>query len=638
VTRSLQGKPGVEHLVSYIAMCGICGSTASAPGAAVAAMNAAMVHRGPDDGGLHIDDTLGIALGARRLSIIDIAGGHQPIANEDGSVWAVLNGEIYNHPGLQSQLRRRGHSLRTGTDTEVLVHLYEDHGDDLVHVLEGMYAFAVLDAPRGRLLVGRDRFGEKPMFYATHAGAFTFASELDALRAGTNMPLELDPAAVDEFFVLGYVTSPRSIARHVRQLPAGHLLTWTADAPEPEIRRYWSPPPASAVAKRASEPELVAETLRLLTASVRSRMLADVPYGVLLSGGVDSTLIAAIASQVADGRVKTFTVGYDTGAVSEAGAARATAAALGTEHRELILSEAELAHRAPRVLAALDQPIADPALVALHAITEFARGEVTVAIGGEGADELFGGYPRYRWLARAHALDGRVPVPVRRAAARALAPVVPARARRLVDVLEPQTSAERHLDWVTSGRRHARAEVYGAVLRDAVDHGAVARAVGEAVGNGSGASLPAALMALDQRSWLQDDVLAKADRAGMLVSLELRTPYLYRELAEFAARVPPRIHLAGGGKHLLRRALDRVAPHAPRRPKQAFRVPVADWLRGPLRATLEDQLSRSAVYAEGLLDRENVRQRVTRHIDGTRDESAILWPVLVLGLWLDGRR
>jgi asparagine synthase (glutamine-hydrolysing) len=602
-------------------------------------MNATMVHRGPDDGGLHVDEALGIALGARRLSIIDVPGGHQPICNEDGSVWAVLNGEIYNHPFLQADLRRRGHSLRTGTDTEVLVHLYEDDGDDLVHALEGMYAFAVLDAARGRLLIARDRFGEKPMFYATHGGAFTFASELDALLAGTNIALELDPVAVDEFFVLGYVTTPRSIARHTHQLPAAHLLTWAADAPKPRVRRYWSPPERfSVLPPSESEDALVAETVRVLTESVRSRLLADVPQGILLSGGLDSTLIAAIASANADSRVKTFTVGYDTRAVSEAGAAQATAMTLGTEHHEVILAEADLADRAPSLLAALDQPIADPALVALHAITEFARREVTVAVGGEGADELFGGYPRYRWLGRAHALDGRVPVAVRRTAARALSPVARARVRRLVDVLEPQSTAERHLDWVTSRRRHARAELYGPVLKDAVDGEAIPRSVAEAVENGPDASLPGRLMALDQSSWLQDDVLVKADRAGMLVSLELRTPYLHRELAELAARVPAKVHLAAGGKHLLRRALDHVAPHAPQRPKQAFRVPVADWLRGPLRATLENQLSRSALYSDELLDRERVRERVTRHVDGDRDESAVLWPVLVLGLWLDARR
>ena len=257
-----------------------------------------MVHRGPDDGGSHASEALGVALGARRLSIIDVVGGHQPISNEDGTVWAVLNGEIYNHPALQSLLRRRGHTVRTGTDTEVLVHLYEEYGDDLVHALEGMFAFAVLDERQGRLLVGRDRFGEKPLFYTMHDGHLTFASELDAVLAGADLALELDPAALDEYFVLGYVSTPRSIARYVRQLPAGHLLSWEARDRIPRLRRYWAPPETTEWPRAEAEEDLVAETLRLLEASVSGRMIADVPLGVLLSGGLDSTLLAAIAARV----------------------------------------------------------------------------------------------------------------------------------------------------------------------------------------------------------------------------------------------------------------------------------------------------------------------------------------------------
>ena len=601
-------------------------------------MNAAMVHRGPDDEGLHLDTQSGIAIGARRLSIIDLHGGHQPLSNEDGSVWAVLNGEIYNHPRLQDELRNRGHNLRSLTDTEVLVHLYEDHGDDLVDFLEGMFAFAVLDTRRRRLLVVRDRFGEKPLFYADRGGNLTFASELDALLAGSGMALDLDPAAVDEFFVLGYVQTPGCIARGVRQLPAAHLLTWSEDDPTPRTRCYWSLPAAPAQVGDVSEDELVAETVRLLELSVRGRMLSDVPLGVLLSGGLDSTLLAAIASRISEAPVKTFTVGYDSGTVSEAADARATAKILGTDHHELVLRESELADRVPGALAALDQPVADPAFVALHAIAELARRDVTVAVGGEGADELFGGYPRYRWLARARSLDGRVPPAARRMAARGLAPVLPDRARRLVDVLDPRPTAERHLDWVTGGRRLARDQLYGPALRDMVDPAAIARGVAAALGNGHRDGLPAALMALDRQSWLQDDVLPKADRAGMLVSLELRTPYLHRDLAEFAASIPTRVHLAGGGKRLLRRALDDVGPQLPRRPKRAFSVPLAQWLRGPLRPVLEEQLAQSSLYGEGLLDAGQVRKRLERHVSGTGDESAVLWPILGLGLWLDRRR
>jgi asparagine synthase (glutamine-hydrolysing) len=600
-------------------------------------MNAAMIRRGPDDEGSFMSERLGVAIGARRLSIIDIEGGHQPIGNEDGTIWAVLNGEIYNHPALQATLRRRGHTLRTGTDTEVLVHLYEEYGDALVHALEGMFAFAVVDERAGRLIVGRDRFGEKPLFYTVRDGALSFASELDALLAGSRLPLELDPAAVDEFFVLGYVRNPRSIARDVRQLPAGHLLLWEQDRTTPKVECYWSPPATAQWPSREDEDDLVAETLRLLEGSVRGRMLADVPLGVLLSGGLDSTLLAAIASRLSDQPVKTFTVGYDTGTESESDGARATARALGSEHRELVLSSDALAEQAPRVLRQIDQPIADPALIALHAVAEFARKEVTVAVGGEGADELFGGYPRYGWLSRAQALDGCAPVALRRAGARGVSAMTRGRGRRLADVLAPLSTSERHLDWVTGGRRHARASLYGPVLTDAVDLDGIERSVHEVIDVGGADALPAAMMRLDQTSWLQDDVLQKADRAGMLVSLELRTPYLNRELAEFAASVPPSVHTDGGGKRLLRCVLAQVAPELPVRRKRAFGVPLAQWLRGPLRPVLCELAEHSALYDEGFFDRDGVARRVARHLSDEADESATLWPLLALGVWFDAR-
>ena len=405
-------------------MCGICGHTADPEAAAVRAMNAAMVHRGPDDEGHNTDASCGVSLGARRLSVIDVEGGHQPLCNEDGTVWAALNGEIYNHPRLQELLRERGHTLRTGTDTEVLVHLYEEYGAELVHALEGMFAFAIWDTAKRTLIVARDRFGEKPLFYAPVGDGVAFSSELTSLAAGTDLGAELDPIAVHEYFVFGYVPGERSIVAGVRQLPPGHLFTWQPGGALAE-RRYWSPP-AAAVTSAESTPDLVSELGRLLSDSVRSRLVADVPLGVFLSGGVDSTLIAAIAARESSAPVKTFTVGYDVGDVDESENARQTAKEIGSEHHELILSVEEIAARVPEVLRMLDQPQADQSLPAFQAIAGFARESVTVAVGGEGADELFGGYPRYRWLARAEALHGRVPAALAGPAARLLEAGLPA--------------------------------------------------------------------------------------------------------------------------------------------------------------------------------------------------------------------
>jgi asparagine synthase (glutamine-hydrolysing) len=607
-------------------MCGICGSTNDPKGRDVARMNAAMVLRGPDDDGTHADDLSGI---------IDVEGGHQPVSNEDGTVWAALNGEVYNHPALREALRRRGHRFASGVDTEVLVHLYEDYGVAMVHALEGMYACAVWDAERQELLLVRDRFGEKPLFYAEDGGHLRFASELDPLLAGMDREPELDPSAVDAFFVFGYVPGPASIVRGVKQLPPGHLLRWKRRSRRVHVEPYWTPVTVPETSSCESFEELVAETGRLLERSVQSRLIADVPLGVFLSGGLDSTLIAALAARVSDKPIRTFTVGYDTGAVSEAAQARRTAQALGTEHHELVLTQKELLARVPALLAGMDQPLADQALVSLHAIAEHARRDVTVAIGGEGADELFGGYPRYRWLGRSEQL-GAVPARLRSGLALVASGAPHPRAARVADVLRPGQPLERHLDWVTLGRPALRPRLYGPALRGRVSPSGLAADLAGRLNGASGGPVIRQLMILDQLHWLPDDVLVKADRAGMRVSLEVRTPYLNRELAEFAATVSERVHVRNGGKSLLRALLTQVAPEAAhRRPKTAFRVPAAQWLRGPLAPLVDAQLAHGSAFAEGWFERDEVAALVSEHRAGTRDRSGAIWPLLAFGLWLD---
>lgn len=597
-----------------------------------------MAHRGPDDDGFMVDSDRGVALGCRRLSIIDVEGGRQPLSNEDGTVWAVLNGEIYNHPQLLRQLARNGHELATRSDTEVLVHLYEDYGEGLVHALEGMFAFAIWDSKRGRVLLARDRFGEKPLFYTTHGDELAFASELTALTAGLSKSPALDPGAIDSYFIHGYVPGPGSIMQGIRQLPPAHTLWWDRHGGAREPRRYWSPmQPATAVSEPL--PELVSELQRLLETSVRSRMIADVPLGVLLSGGVDSSLVATLAAAAAPGPVKVFTVGYDVGQVTEVAEAEATARAIGAEHHVLTLSESQVAGQVTDVLSRLDQPLADQALVPLHAISRFARQHVTVAVGGEGADELFGGYPRYRWLHRAARLGALVPEGAARGGAALLdALSVNGRGKRMADIVAPQSTLRRHLDWVTDRRAAVRSAVYGprlAPLADG-DHGLIRLA---SVLDANGAAEPGVgeMMLLDQRHWLPHDVLAKADRASMLASLEIRTPYLHRELAEFAASIPAHVHTQGRGKALLRGLLENMAPAANhRRSKVAFRAPTAEWLRGPLAPVLNDQLRNGAIFEEGWFSRSAISGLAREHREGA-DRSSVLWPVLALGIWLDAQ-
>lgn len=617
-------------------MCGICGRTDDPRARAVAAMNGAMTYRGPDDEGTHTDPAVGLSLGARRLSVIDVGGGHQPLTNEDGTIWAALNGEIYNHPRLRQMLSERGHRLATGTDTEVLVHLYEDYGEDLVHALEGMFALAIWDSGSGTLLLARDRFGEKPLFYSAAEGQLCFASELTALAAGAPIGDELDPIAVDRYFVHGYVTGERSILAGARQLEPGHLLRWRRDEAL-DVRPYWRPPVPVAASDEPVE-DLVGELRRLLEDSIRGRLIADVPLGVFLSGGVDSTLVAALAARQSSAPIKTFTVGYDVGEVSEAAQARATAEEIGSEHHELTLELGEVAAHVPAVLGALDQPLADQSLPAFHAIAEFARREVTVAVGGEGADELFGGYPRYRWLARSEAIGRRLPAPLGAVAARGLERALPSgRAARLADVVRPGEAMLRHLDWVAAERLATRASLYGPRLDAVASRSELAADL--ARGLPEVETVEGRFMLLDQLHWLPGDVLAKADRASMLVSLEVRTPYLDYALAEFAATISPEAHTRGGGKALLRRLLADLLPETSlRRPKTAFRVPVAAWLRGPLAATMRDQVRNGSACEEGWIDRAAASTLLDRHLGGESDQSEVLWPLLAFGLWLDRLR
>jgi len=638
----LFGEPQLDLACLDKAVCGICGTVGAPDDAAVRAMMAAMTHRGPDDDGVYFDADGGACLGVRRLSVIDVAGGRQPVSNEDGSVWAVLNGELYNHPALKENLRRKGHELASEADTAVLPHLYEEYGPDLVHALEGMFAVAIWDSRSRRLLVARDRFGEKPLFFSQREPRLSFASELFPLIESGLAGDELDARALDAYFVFGYVPRPRAMVSDVQQLPPGGLLEWTPARGTQLLHRYWWPVGSPSTTTDGVE-DLAEEVRVRLADSVRSRMIADVPLGVFLSGGLDSTLVAALAAESSSRPLKTFTVTYAAGNVGEHRSAQRAASALGTEHHELTLRDGDVERALPRAVAALDQPIADPAFFPLHAVSRFARDAVTVAVGGEGADELFGGYPRYRWLARAAALDVRIPDGVGAAAANLAARCLPeGRARRLVDVLEPKPALQRHLAWVTGGRLAVRGQLYGPRLRHLAGRDYYLSSLVDSFTAADDETLPGRLMALDIDHWLSNDVLQKADRAGMLCSLEIRTPYLHRDLAELARSVPAAIHMRNRGKPLLRAALRKtLVQHGiedngfTSRAKAAFRAPIAEWLRGPLYQVLREQLDRGALFQEGWFEPVTTQVLSREHAEGVRDWSAVLWPILLAGIWLD---
>jgi asparagine synthase (glutamine-hydrolysing) len=498
-----------------------------------------------------------------------------------------------------------------------------------------MFAFAIWDEVRGRLLLARDRFGEKPLFVHRHDRGLSFASEISALLDAYPRAPDLDLESMDMYMVLGYVPGPRTIIKGIEQLPPGQLLTWDAREDVVATKRYWAAR-RSALAGPESVAELTAETTRLLKRSVAATLVSDVPVGVFLSGGVDSTLVTAMVAEATPRVPQTFTVGYDVGEVSELAEARLVAERLGTEHHELVIDQADVARRVPAVLAELDQPLADPAVIPVHAVSELARRHVTVVIGGEGADELFGGYPRYRWLIRSTQLKRVLPERYAAVGARALSfPPFGTHAARLADVIAPQTTLERHLDWVTAHRRHARGGIYGPAMSDRAFSDVSLISLATHLDGFHGELGVDAFMQLDQRHWLPDDVLYKVDRAGMLNSVEIRAPYLARELAEFANSVRAATHLAGYGKKLLRNALNAYFPNErARRRKTAFRVPGAQWLRGPLYPILEDQLAWGTAVREGFIDGDSLRRTMSEHAGG-KDRTSILWPVMALGLWLD---
>jgi asparagine synthase (glutamine-hydrolysing) len=616
-------------------MCGIAGyvgweRSPEASDADLRRMCGAIVHRGPDDEGrLALP---GVALGMRRLSIIDVAGGHQPMANEDGTVHVVFNGEIYNHHELHERLARRGHRFRTHSDTETLVHLYEDHGAGLAEHLRGMFGFAVYDATRRRLVLARDRLGQKPLYYWERDGGLAFASEVRSLRELPGFRADIDPAAVAEYLRLGYVPDPLCIYRGVRKLPPGHVLVWERGGGPARIERYWTPVRAEVA---INEADAAAELRRLLSDAVRSHLESEVPLGAFLSGGVDSSAVVAEMARQLDRRVRTFSIGFDVDAFNEAPHAARVAAAIGTDHTELIVRP-DADALVEQVVLGFDEPFADSSALPTYLVAELARRHVTVALSGDGGDELFGGYTRYAELLGRRELPAwarRVLAP----AARALPHGAYGR-NRLLDL--SRALRQRYATTVASPL--ARAE--GGVGRDGLPGvGAPIDApIRDLFASAAGRDLLTQLTLVDLQSYLPGDILTKVDRMTMAVSLEARVPLLDHPLVEFAVALPSTLKLRDGtGKWIFREAIrDLVPPSVLEKPKQGFAVPLAQWFRGPLRYRLDSLTADDAPVLE-FAEHGVVSRLRAEHLSGRRDQSSTLWRVLVLDLWLrehDGSR
>ncbi|HEV7993312.1 MAG TPA: asparagine synthase (glutamine-hydrolyzing) [Gemmatimonadaceae bacterium] len=609
-------------------MCGIVGFAGmgrevSDGEATLRSMCAAIVHRGPnEEGRFHAAD---VALGMRRLSVMDVAMGKQPMGNEDGTVQLVFNGEIYNHRQLRRELVARGHRIATSSDTEVIVHLYEEFGDDLVNSLRGMFAFALWDTARSRLLIARDRVGIKPLYYWEHSGGVAFASELRSLLSVPGFPRRVDAAAVAQYLVFGYVPESTCIFEGVRKLPPGHRLVWESGRGV-HTERYWSAlrPERTDV----SEGEATEELRALLRESVELHLESDVPLGAFLSGGIDSSAVVAQMAQLVPGRVKTFSIGFEEASHNEAPHAAMVAREIGTEHTELIVRP-DADALVESVITGFDEPFGDSSALPTFLVSQMAREHVTVALSGDGGDELFGGYTRYAELLSRREL----PRLARRAIAR-VAEHLPQRTLGRNRILDLSRSRQgRYAATVAAPPGTREGGMLAAALAKQVPpmDALLAAAFSPVVGR----DLLAQMTAVDLATYLPGDILTKVDRMSMSVSLEARVPLLDHHIVEFAAGIPSRMKYRDGvGKWLLRQAITGLVPaRVLSHPKHGFGVPLARWFRDELRYRLE-ALQRPDARIGPYVDADAVARLIEEHRAGRRDHSHLLWRLLVLEVWL----
>jgi len=609
-------------------MCGIAGFAGWQLGneearRTVRTMCDAIVHRGPDDCGYFVAPE--VALGMRRLSIIDVAGGQQPIANEDGSIQVVFNGEIYNHHDLRRDLIARGHRFRTRSDTETIVHLYEETGADCVTRLRGMFAIALWDARTNRLVLARDRLGIKPLSYWLTGDGIAFCSELRSLVALSRFPRRLDERGIAAFLSLGYVPDPLAAFAGVAKLSPGHLLIWSA-ARGAETRRYWTPVvPETGVVDEAVTVERLRE---LLADAVGSHLESEVPLGAFLSGGLDSSTVVALMARGASIQPRTFSIGFDDVRFNEAPHARRVAEAIGTRHTDRVVRP-DADRWIEGIVGIFDEPFADSSALPTYVVSWLARRHVTVSLSGDGGDELFGGYTRYLDMLRRPDLPawGR---PLFRIVGRALPHLAPGRGR-LLDRARPRELAYAGtvalpLAAVDGGMAAARL-----VPRD----GEFGHLLTEAFVAAGTRDFVSQMMLVDVATYLPGDILTKVDRASMAVSLEARVPLLDHALVEFALGLPAALKIRdGAGKHVFRRAIRGLVPsEVLEHPKLGFAVPLGPWFRGPLRHRI-DQLATADGGLYDFLDRTAVRRLAREHLLRRRDHSAALWRALVLQLWL----
>lgn len=633
-------------------MCGIAGFVALKPveggGSILQRMTNIIRHRGPDDSG-HYSDANRAFLGHRRLSIIDLSGGHQPMSNEDGTAWIVYNGEVFNHASLRPALEQAGHTYSSHCDTETILHAYEEHGERCVESFRGMFAFAIWDSRRQTLFCARDRLGIKPLYYYWDGTLFAFASEIKALLEHPGIPARLDSAQLPEYLAFGYTSGEQTMFEGIRKLMPGHTLTLEtrAERPEPRPRSYWDVPAPERGGEKRSEREWIEETRQRLEDSVRTRLMSDVPLGMFLSGGVDSAAIAALMRRLTTGPVKTFAVGYQERQYSELSYAAEAARLIGTEHHEVILSQDEFFQELPRLVWHEDEPISWPSSVSLYFVSRLASEHVKVVLTGEGSDELFAGYHRYGWNVWnqpwANGYGRVVPMPLRR------------KIRATIETSSLLSGTlRRKLGHSVLGRELDTESLYLDNFYGAFSRSEIEALLGGQNGspythflaywNGRGdASLLQRMLYADQKTYLVE-LLMKQDQMSMACSIESRVPFLDHFLVEFAARVPDDLKLHGKtGKYVLKEAVaDLIPSEILHRKKMGFPTPLRTWLQDANSSPLLKSLCDRDGFLASVLDLDQVRVLLDRHVSGTVDATDRIWRLLNLQIWgdlyLSGRR
>lgn len=621
-------------------MCGICGFISASVGGPSSRdrilkdMCDVIRHRGPDDEGFFLDDNA--ALGMRRLSIIDLETGQQPVSNEDGTIWLVFNGEIYNYQQLHAELLKKGHVFTSKSDTEVIVHAYEEYGEQCAEIFNGMFAFAIWDTLKQKLYIARDHLGIKPIYYWASEEQFAFGSELKAIVRFPGVPRNIDLAAIDQFLTLEYIPTPKTIYKGVHKLPAGHFLVWQSGGLK--VKKYWDIP----IKDFHGDEQGCAEALEeLLSDSVRMQLMSDVPLGAFLSGGIDSSSVVAFMSQASNDPVKTFSIGFGDETYNELPYARRVAQHFNTDHYEEFL-QPDIADLAERLVSHLDEPFGDFSIFPTYLVSEVARRHVKVVLSGDGGDELFGGYDTYV----AQDMDKyyrKLPAFLRQKYLPDMISIVPPqpakkgiinKTKRFIEGAALPTVLQ-HTRWMMFLSKEEKDAIYTPGMLASLN-GDSAEELIEGYFRGAVHSDPLSQQQyVDIKTYLVDDILTKVDRMSMAVSLEARVPLLDYRIVELAVNLPARMKLyKGETKRILRRVMaNRLPAEVLNKPKQGFSIPLKNWLRGPLKPMMIDLLSETCIRQRGYFQPSTVKRLISEHLAGRANHSHRLWGLMVLEMW-----